>query len=84
MPTNKKVAKLKRLSSPKGNPALNPRKMKRADNVYRQRAKPTSSDLTERFEDRSPVRVKQIAELLTKEQRGRRAGAGRNKGAGVE
>jgi hypothetical protein len=70
MPTNKKVAKMKRLSNPKGHPAQNPRKMKRADNVYRQRAKPTTSDLTERFETRSPVRVKQIAELPAKGQRG--------------
>ena len=70
MPTNKKVAKQKRTTHPKGNPAQNPRKMKRADDVFRKRAKPTTDDLTERFEHRSPTRVHQIPELPEKGQRG--------------
>lgn len=42
MPTNKKLAKQKRTTHPKGNPNQNPRKRKRADNVYLKRAKPTT------------------------------------------
>ncbi|MDC4203313.1 MAG: hypothetical protein MPW14_03615 [Candidatus Manganitrophus sp.] len=79
MPSNKKVAKQKRTTHPKGNPAQNPRKLKRADNVYRKRAKPMTSDLTERFDHRSPTRVHQIPDLPAKGQRGapRRGGANR-------
>jgi hypothetical protein len=76
MTANRKSAKLKRSSIPKGNPAQNPRKTKRAGNVYRQRAKPATSDLAERFETSSSVRVKQIAELPVKGQRVRRDKAG--------
>ncbi len=79
MPTNRKTAKQKRTTQPKGNPNQNPRKLKRADNIYRKRAKPMTSDLTERFDHRSPTRVHQIAELPAKGQRGapRRGGANR-------
>lgn len=70
MPTNKKVAKQKRTTHPKGNPAQNPRKLKRSDNVYRKRAKPTTDDLTERFDHRSPTRVRQIPDLPEEEQTG--------------
>jgi hypothetical protein len=70
MPTNRKTAKQKRTTHPKGNPAQNPRKLKRADNVYRKRAEPMTSDLTERFENRSPTRVRQIPDLPEEEQSG--------------
>ena len=62
MSSNRKIAKEKRLSQPKGNPARNPRKRNRADNVLRQRAKPITSDITERLERRSPTRVHEIPE----------------------
>jgi len=62
MSSNRKIAKGKRLSQPKGNPAQNPRKRNRADNVLRQRAKPITSDITERLEHRSPTRVHEIPE----------------------
>jgi hypothetical protein len=55
MPINRKTAKQKRTTHPKGNPAQNPRKRKRADNVYLKRAKPITDDLTERFDHRSPT-----------------------------
>lgn len=69
MPSNKKVAKQQRTTYPKGNPAQNPRKMKRVDNVYRKRAKPTTNDLTERLDHRSPTRVHQIPELPEEEEK---------------
>ncbi|MBI3802584.1 MAG: hypothetical protein HY282_02340 [Nitrospirae bacterium] len=70
MPTHRKPAKQKRTTHPKGNPAQNPRKRKRADNVFRERAKPTTDDLTERFEHRAPTRVHQIVELPEEDQSG--------------
>ncbi|GEM_PF-5032363 len=70
MPINKKTAKQKRTTLLKGNPNRNPRKLKRADDVFRKRAKPTTDDLTERFENRSPTRVHQIPELPARGQRG--------------
>ena len=68
MSRNRKVAKQKRTNHPKSNPALNPRKRKRADDVFRQRAKPTTDDLTERFNRRSPARVHQIPDLPKEEE----------------
>jgi hypothetical protein len=68
MPINRKTAKQKRTTHPKGNPAQNPRKRKRADDVFRQRAKPITDDLTERFDHRSPTRVHQIPELPEEER----------------
>lgn len=70
MPINKKVAKQKRTTQPKGNPAQNPRKLERADDIFRKRAKPITEDLIERFDHRSPTRVHQIPELPAKGQRG--------------
>jgi hypothetical protein len=67
MPINRKIAKQKLVSQRKGNPAQNPRKRKRADNVYLKRAKPITDDLTERFDHRSPTRVHQIPGLPEEE-----------------
>jgi hypothetical protein len=71
MSSNRKVAKEKRLSHPKGNPARNPRKRKRADNVLRQRAKPLTTDITERLEHRSPTRVHEISEVAEEREENR-------------
>lgn len=75
MPIKKKT-KQKRTTRPKGNPAQIPWKMKRADNVYRRQAKPTTSDLTERFDARPPVRVEQTSGWPSRDQRGSRPQTG--------